>query len=72
MAELKFKPVPHDHEAFLANARARIGFSAEYESLEMEYQVARQMLKARPRAGLSLYVGAERMGTIKSKIRQPQ
>ena len=26
MAELKYKPVRHDHEAFLANASARKGF----------------------------------------------
>ena len=68
MPELKFKPVPHDHEAFLARARARRGFSAEYESLELEYQVANQMLKARSRAGLTQDVVAERMGTTKSAV----
>lgn len=68
MTELKFKPVPHDHEAFLARARARKGFSAQYESLELEYQVAGQMLKARARAGLTQDIVAERMGTTKSAI----
>jgi ribosome-binding protein aMBF1 (putative translation factor) len=68
MAELKFRPVPHDHEAFLAKARKRKGFSAEYEALELEYQVASQMLKARSRAGLTQDVVAERMGTTKSAI----
>jgi DNA-binding XRE family transcriptional regulator len=68
MAELKFRPAPHDHEAFLAKARGRKGFSAEYEALELEYQVAGQMLKARSRAGLTQDVVAERMGTTKSAI----
>ena len=61
MAELKFEPVPHDQEAFLAKAHARKGFSAAYESLELEYQVASQLLKARSRAGLTQDVVAERM-----------
>lgn len=68
MAELKFRPVPHEHEAFLAKAHGRKGFSTEYESLELEYQVANQMLKARSRAGLTQDVVAERMGTTKSAI----
>lgn len=68
MAELKYKPVPHDHKAFLAKARARKGFTKSYESLELEYQVAGQMLKARSRAGLTQDAVAERMGTTKSAI----
>ena len=68
MAELKYRPVSHDHAAFLAKARKRVGFSAEYQSLELEYQVTNQMLKARSRAGLTQDVVAERMGTTKSAI----
>ncbi len=68
MAELKYRPVPHDHEAFITKARARKGFSSAYESLELEYQVTSQMLKARSRAGLTQDVVAERMGTTKSAI----
>ena len=68
MAELKYKPVPHDHKAFLAKARARKGFAAAYDALELEYQVASQMLRARSRAGLTQDVVAERMGTTKSAI----
>jgi DNA-binding XRE family transcriptional regulator len=68
MADVKYKPVPHDHEAFLAKASTRKGFSAEYEALELEYQVTKQMLKARSRAGLTQDVVAERMGTTKSAI----
>lgn len=68
MAELKYKPVPHDHKAFLAKAGARRGFAAAYDALELEYQVARQMLKARSRAGLTQDAVAERMGTTKSAV----
>ena len=68
MAELKYKPVPHDHEAFLAKARARRGFSAAYDALDLEYQVTDQLLKARSRAGLTQDAVAERMGTTKSAV----
>lgn len=68
MTELKYKPVPHNHTEFMARARARKGFSAAYEALELEYQVASQMLKARSRAGLTQDAVAERMGTTKSAI----
>ncbi len=68
MSELKYEPVPHNHKAFLAKARARKGFSEAYSALELEYEVAGQMLKARSRAGLTQDVVAERMGTTKSAI----
>ena len=68
MAELKYKPVPHNHKEFLAKASARKGFAQAYNELELEYQVAGQMLKARSRAGLTQDAVAERMGTTKSAI----
>lgn len=68
MADLKYKPVPHSHKAFLAKAGTRKGFSEAYEALELEYQIAGQMLKARARAGLTQDAVAERMGTTKSAI----
>jgi len=68
VAELKYKPVVHKHEEFLARARARKGFAQAYDSLELEYEVASQMLKARARAGLTQDAVAERMGTTKSAI----
>ena len=68
MADLKYKPVPHDHKAFVARARVRKGFSEAYNALALEYQVAGQMLKARSRAGLTQDAVAERMGTTKSAI----
>ena len=68
MTELKFKPVPHDHKAFLDKARARKGFVEAYDALELEYALASQMLKARARAGLTQDAVAEKMGTTKSAI----
>jgi|SRR5450755_1192385 DNA-binding XRE family transcriptional regulator len=68
MADLKYKPVAHSHEDFLAKAGARKGFSKAYAVLELEYQVASQMLKARSRAGLTQDTVAQRMGTTKSAI----
>jgi DNA-binding XRE family transcriptional regulator len=68
MAELKYKPVVHDHSAFLSKARTRKGFAEAYESLELEYEVASQMLRARARAGLTQDAVAEKMGTTKSAV----
>jgi len=68
MANLTYTSVAHDHEAFLARASRRKGFAAAYEALELEYQLASQMLKARARAGLTQDAVAERMGTTKSAI----
>lgn len=68
MAELKYKPIRHDHAAFLAKARQRPGFAEAYEALELEYMLAQQMLKARAKAGLTQDAVAERMGTTKSAI----
>jgi DNA-binding XRE family transcriptional regulator len=68
MAELKYKPVTHDHKEFLAKARERKGFTDAYTALELEYQIANQMLKARSRAGLTQDAVAQRMGTTKSAI----
>ena len=68
MADLKYKPVPHNHTEFLAAARQRPGFNDAYDSLELEYTVASQMLSARAKAGLTQDAVAERMGTTKSAI----
>jgi DNA-binding XRE family transcriptional regulator len=68
LTELKHKPVPHDHKAFLAKAHARNGFTAAYDALALEYQLASQMLKARSHAGLTQDTVAERMGTTKSAV----
>lgn len=68
MAEVKYRPVRHDHEAFLKRARKRRGFKAAYDALAVEYAVASEMLAARSRAGLTQEVVASRMGTTKSTV----
>lgn len=68
MTDIKFKPVRHDHEAFVAKASKRKGFVEAYDALALEYQLANQMLKARSRAGLTQDAVAERMGTTKSAV----
>lgn len=68
MAEIRYKPVAHDHKAFLAKAKKRKGFPEAYDALELEYRLANQMIKARNRAGLTQDAVAERMGTTKSAI----
>ncbi len=68
MADLKYKPVSHDHEAFLKKALKRKGFREAYENLEEEYRLAREMLAARSRFGLTQEAVAESMGTTKSAV----
>jgi DNA-binding XRE family transcriptional regulator len=68
MADLKFKPVRHNHKEFLEKASKRRGFSEAYEALEVEYALALEMLAARARAGLTQEAVADRMGTTKSAI----
>ncbi len=68
MPDLKYKPVHHSHSEFLAKAKQRPGFTEAYGSLELEYALASQMLKARSKAGLTQDAVAERMGTTKSAI----
>jgi len=68
MAEIKYKPIRHDHDAFLKKARKRRGFRAAYQALAVEYAVANEMLAARARAGLTQETVASRMGTTKSTV----
>jgi DNA-binding XRE family transcriptional regulator len=66
--DLKFKPVAHDHTAFIEKANQREGFKKAYNDLEEEYALVREMLAARARVGLSQEAVAELMGTTKSAI----
>jgi transcriptional regulator with XRE-family HTH domain len=68
MADLKYKPVSHDHNAFLKNARKREGFSKAYNDLEEEYILVRERLSARSKSGLTQEAVAELMGTTKSAV----
>ena len=68
MADIKYDPVSHDHEAFLIRARKRKGFSEAYDNLEEEYLLVREMLSARAKSGLTQEAVAELMGTTKSAV----
>jgi len=68
MADLKYKPVSHDHEAFLKKASKRKAFREAYEDMEEEYQLTREMLAARSKFGLTQETVAELMGTTKSAV----
>jgi DNA-binding XRE family transcriptional regulator len=68
MAELRYRPVAHDQEAFLRKDQRRKGFQQAYEELGDEYALVRELLRARSRAGLSQEAVAERMGTTKSAV----
>ena len=68
MVKAGYKPVRHDHAAFLKKARKRRGFKSAYQALTVEYAVANEMLAARARAGLTQEVVASRMGTSKSTV----
>lgn len=68
MANSPYKPVTHNHAAFLAKAKKREGFQNAYDELEEEYALVKEMLSARARVGLSQEAVAERMGTTKSAV----
>ena len=68
MVDLKYEPVRHDHAAFLERASKRRGFRAAYDALEVEYALAREMLAARMRAGLTQEAVAVTMGTTRSAV----
>jgi DNA-binding XRE family transcriptional regulator len=68
MAELKYKPVPHDHKVFLDRAKKRKDFKEAYEDLEEEYAVIREMIAARSKSGLTQEGVAELMATTKSAV----
>lgn len=68
MDDLEYKPVKHDHKRFMEIARQKEGFQEAYDALELEYQIASQMLRARSRAGLTQDAVAAKMGTTKSAV----
>lgn len=60
MAELKYDPVKHDHKTFLDKASKRRGFREAYDALEVEHDLAHEMLSARHRADLTQEAIAEK------------
>jgi hypothetical protein len=47
MAETKYKPIRHNHRAFLKKAKRRSGFQEVYRALAVEYKVASETLAYR-------------------------
>lgn len=68
MADLPYRPVRHDHREFIEKALKREGFREAYRGLEEEYALARELLAARSRAGLTQEQVAASMGTTKSAV----
>jgi len=68
MAEREYRPVAHDHDEFLARAMKRKGFAEAYAERADEYRLARELLAARARAGLTQEQVAASMGTTKSAV----
>ena len=68
MADLEYRPVTHDHDAFLKKALKRKGFAEAYAALDDEYLLVRELLGARSRAGLTQEEVAQSMGTTKSAV----
>lgn len=68
MGDVKYRPVAHDHDEFLARALKRKGFDEAYADLEDEYCLVRELLAARSKAGLTQEEVAESMGTTKSAV----
>ena len=68
MTDDSYRPLAHDHDAFLARAMRRKGFSAAFAENAREYDLVRELLTARARAGLTQEQVAAGMGTTKSSI----
>ena len=68
MADREYRPVAHDHDEFLARAMKRKGFASAYAESADEYELVRELLAARAKAGLTQEQVAESMGTTKSAI----
>ena len=67
-ADTEYVPVPHDHAAFLATAAKQPGFDEAYAALEEGALIARALVAARVRAGLTQDEVAHRMGTSSSFV----
>lgn len=68
MVEREYRPVAHDHDEFLVRAMKRKGFAEAYAERADEYQLVRELLAARAKAGLTQEQVAACMGTTKSAI----
>jgi hypothetical protein len=57
MDNLKYQPLAHNHQDFMAKAKERPGFTDAYAALDLEFTGAEQMIKARAKAGLTQDAG---------------
>ena len=71
MSDLDYKPVTHDHESFLKKVLKRKEFREAYEGLAEEYALAREMLVARSKSGLTQEAVAELMGMYEKRSFPP-
>lgn len=63
-----YRPIRHDHTEFLKRASEREGFKEAYDASEDPYQLARKLLAARTRAGVTQQEVAAAMGTTRSAV----
>ena len=68
MADEGYRPVRHDHDAFLARAMKRKGFAAAYAESAPGFDLVHELIAARAAAGLTQEQVAATMGTTKSAI----
>ncbi len=68
MDNLKYQPVPYNHEEELLESMKNEEFRREYEALEPKYALIRELLLARQHSGMTQEAVAEKIGTTKSAI----
>lgn len=68
MDKLTYKPVSHNHNEFLREAKKDEEFWKEYEALAPTYALVRELLLARQQSGLTQESIAKKIGTTKSAV----
>ncbi len=68
MDNLKYQPVPNNHEEELRESMKDEEFRRAYEALEPKYALIRELLLARRQAGMTQSAIAEKIGTTKSAV----
>ncbi len=68
MDNLKYQPVPYNHEEELRESMKDEEFRRAYEALEPKYALIRELLLARRQAGMTQSAIAEKIGTTKSAV----
>ncbi|HWR00249.1 MAG TPA: helix-turn-helix transcriptional regulator [Chlorobaculum sp.] len=68
MDKITYKPVSHDQDEFLREAKKDDAFKREYEALAPTYALVRQLLLARRHSGLTQEAIARKIGTTKSAV----